>query len=101
MSTGQKQVKNETVIFRAPRSVVKSLDRMAEMIGGNRSEALRRLIPDLTPEKESRNEANRQIKELIESSADTDKRTIQEERRSGRGSHIRKKAEEMARRAGL
>ncbi|MBL7186287.1 MAG: ribbon-helix-helix protein, CopG family [Phycisphaerae bacterium] len=54
MRDEQKQVNDETVIFRAPRSAVKSLDRMAQMIGSNRSEVLRRLIPDLTPRKELR-----------------------------------------------
>ncbi|MFC1636130.1 hypothetical protein ACFL5Z_14940 [Planctomycetota bacterium] len=50
MSNRQKQIKDETVIFRATKPVVKSLDLMAELIGANRSEALRRLIPDLNPQ---------------------------------------------------
>lgn len=58
MSNGQKQVKDETVIFRAPRSAVTSLDKLAKLVGGNRSEALRRLIPDLTTKKERARCAN-------------------------------------------
>jgi len=49
MTNRQKQVKNETVIFRAPRAVVESLDRVAKLIGVSRSEVMRRLIPDLNP----------------------------------------------------
>lgn len=52
MKSQQKQVKDQTIIFRAPRPAVKSLDKLAKLIGVNRSEALRRLIPDLTTKKE-------------------------------------------------
>lgn len=52
MKTEQAGTKDQTVIFRAPKPVVASLDKLAKLIGGNRSEALRRLIPDLTPRKE-------------------------------------------------
>lgn len=47
MKSKHKETKDETVIFRASRAAVKSLDVLAEMIGVNRSEVLRRLIPDL------------------------------------------------------
>jgi len=52
MKNESKQTKEETVIFRASKSAVKSLDKLAKLIGANRSEALRRLIPDLTTKKE-------------------------------------------------
>lgn len=48
MKNRYKQPKDQTVIFRASRTAVKSLDVLAKLIGGNRSEALRRLIPDLS-----------------------------------------------------
>ena len=56
MSKREKQVscsrpvKDEMVIFRATKPVVESLDKIAKLIGVNRSEALRRLIPDLHPQ---------------------------------------------------
>jgi predicted transcriptional regulator len=40
--------KDQTVIFRASRKAVQSLDTLANMINVNRSEVLRRLIPDLS-----------------------------------------------------
>ena len=46
-----KQMKDQKVIFRASRAAVKSLDVLAKVMGANRSEALRRLIPDLSPER--------------------------------------------------
>lgn len=52
MRNDKDQTKEQTVIFRAPQSAVRSLDRLAKLIGTNRSEALRRLIPDLTTKKE-------------------------------------------------
>jgi len=42
------KAKNQTLIFRVPRAAVESLDALAKLTGVNRSEALRRLIPDLT-----------------------------------------------------
>lgn len=45
----EKQIKDETVIFRVAKPVVESLDRIAHLLGVKRSEVLRRLIPDLTP----------------------------------------------------
>ena len=50
MSKKKKQIKDETVIFRVSKPVVESLDRMAQLLGVKRSEALRRLIPDLHPQ---------------------------------------------------
>ena len=52
MTNDIEQTKEQTVIFRASKSAVKSLDKLAKLIGANRSEALRRLIPDLTTKKE-------------------------------------------------
>lgn len=52
MKNGNNQIKDQTIIFRVPRPAVESLDRLAKLIGANRSEALRRLIPDLTTKKE-------------------------------------------------
>jgi hypothetical protein len=52
MGKENKQTKEQTVIFRAPKSAVRSLDRLAKLLGVRRSEALRRLIPDLTTKKE-------------------------------------------------
>ncbi|MFC1635219.1 ribbon-helix-helix protein, CopG family [Planctomycetota bacterium] len=51
MKSKDSQTKDAVVIFRAPRSAVRSLDHMAKLIGSNRSEALRRLIPDLNSRK--------------------------------------------------
>ena len=52
MKIEQNKVKSETVIFRVPVEKVRQLDRLAKLIGGNRSETLRRLIPDLSVRKE-------------------------------------------------
>ena len=52
MKTKHKETKDQTIIFRASGPAVKSLDSLAKLIGANRSEALRRLIPDLTTRKE-------------------------------------------------
>ena len=49
-----KQIKDQTIIFRATGPAVKSLDKLAKVIGSNRSEVLRRLIPDLTSHKEGK-----------------------------------------------
>ena len=58
MKNKRRETKEQIVIFRAPRSVVKSIDRLAKLIGGNRSEALRRLIPDLSSTKGAANRVN-------------------------------------------
>ena len=50
MSKKKKQIKDETVRFRATKHAVKSLDYMAQLLGVKRSEVLRRLIPDLHPQ---------------------------------------------------
>ncbi len=52
MKKNHKEIKEETIIFRAPTKAVKSLDHLAKLIGTTRSEALRRLIPDLASRKE-------------------------------------------------
>ena len=52
MKKSHKEIKDETVIFRAAPKIVKSLDHLAKLIGTTRSETLRRLIPDLTSKKE-------------------------------------------------
>lgn len=41
------EIKEQIVIFRAPKTTVRSLDALAKLAGVNRSEVLRRLIPDL------------------------------------------------------
>ncbi|MCP4611125.1 MAG: hypothetical protein GY845_20645 [Planctomycetes bacterium] len=50
----KKKVKTETIIFRAPKTIVRSLDRLARIAGINRSQMLRRLVPDLSPRKEQK-----------------------------------------------
>ena len=52
MKTKNNERKDQTIIFRVSGVAVKSLDKLAKLIGSNRSEALRRLIPDLTKKKE-------------------------------------------------
>lgn len=52
MKKEQKDIKKGIVIFRASLDKVRQLDRLAKLIGANRSEALRRLIPDLTTKKD-------------------------------------------------
>ena len=48
----QSKAKNtETVVFRLPKTAIKSVGRLAKLVGSNRSEALRRLIPDLSRKK--------------------------------------------------
>jgi hypothetical protein len=48
MRNDKAQTDEQMVVFRAPKSAVKSLDKLAKLIGANRSEVLRRLIPDLS-----------------------------------------------------
>jgi hypothetical protein len=48
MNEKLKKTKSETLIFRAPKIIADSVDAVAKMLGTNRSEALRRLIPDLS-----------------------------------------------------
>ena len=48
MNNEKKEAKTEVVIFRASPSVVRTLDRFARWLGVGRSEALRRVIPDLS-----------------------------------------------------
>ena len=48
MNEKLKKTKTETLIFRAPRSAVKSLDVLTKLTKVGRSEVLRRLIPDLS-----------------------------------------------------
>lgn len=40
-------MKDQTIVFRATKDMVKMVDYLAKLIGTTRSEALRRLIPDL------------------------------------------------------
>ena len=49
MSEKKKQIKDETIICRVSHTTVQALDCIAKLLGVNRSEALRRLIPDLQP----------------------------------------------------
>lgn len=39
---------DEVIIFRAPKTKAKSVDKLAKLMGVNRSEAMRRLIPNLS-----------------------------------------------------
>jgi len=48
MKNSKREVKTETVIFRASPDKVNQIDYLAKLIGTNRSEALRRIIPDFT-----------------------------------------------------
>lgn len=47
----EKQKKTVTLIFRATKNAVKSVDRLARLAGVTRSEALRRLVPDFGNQK--------------------------------------------------
>ena len=51
MKKQSKAQNTETAVFRLPKTAIKSVDRLAKLVGSNRSEALRRLIPDLSKKK--------------------------------------------------
>ncbi len=51
MKKQSKAKKTETAVFRLPKTAIKSVDKLAKLVGSNRSEALRRLIPDLSRRK--------------------------------------------------
>ncbi|MBN2182096.1 MAG: ribbon-helix-helix protein, CopG family [Sedimentisphaerales bacterium] len=52
MARNKEVIKTETIIFRAPKTVVKSLDKLARIAGISRSQMLRRLVPSLSPRKD-------------------------------------------------
>lgn len=53
MKEKQTQPKDQTVIVRVSKAAVRSIDALANLMNVNRSEAIRRLIPDLSQRKEN------------------------------------------------